>query len=127
MEAKASQFHGKREEVNNSHETLSTSSDGKFSEVSKGARHSLYEFSLSPHLNRPPKRAKSLKESLKKANIDFPGMHSSCYSRSILSPLPEPVEEDASEDSYVRLNNVSNPNIGRKQKETLQPWLRCVY
>ncbi len=99
MEAKSTDSHGKREDI--SHETLSSSSDEKGSHCSAGMRHSLYEFSLSPHQHRTQKRAKSLKDSLRKANIDFPGVRSSCYSRSILTPLPEPVEEDASEDSYV--------------------------
>ena len=102
MERTTSELHGKHEEASISHETMSTSSEGKVSQTSKGAHRSLYEFSVSPSLQRPHKRAKSLKVAFRKANIDYPEMQASGY-RSILSPLPEPVEEDESEDSYVFL------------------------
>ncbi len=101
MESKGfSSSHGKREDSSASQpDTLSTSSDGWTSRT----RKSLYEF--SPHLHRPHKRAKSLKAHFKKANIDFPDMNGApCTFGVPLSPLPEPVAEDASEDSYVLLD-----------------------
>lgn len=60
---------------------------------------SVYDF--SPHWNRLPKRAKSLKQCLRKTNIDFPDVRAPFRYDLPLSPLPEPVEEDESEENYV--------------------------
>ena len=111
--------HGKREDSYISqYETVSTSSDGK---TWHAAPRSLYEF--SPHLHRTHKRAKSLKASFRKANIEFPDLsRAPCNNFPPLSPLPEPVEEDASEDSYVS-HIMHNLSIGRTEKKELQPKL----
>ena len=114
MERKSGLLNEKKSGVNISHETLSTSSDGRKPSTYKNESYSLFEFSLSPHLNHLPKRAKSLKDSLKEADIDYPRIQASCYKHAILSPLPEPVEEDASEDSYVIPPFY---NLNREEKE----------
>lgn len=96
MESKDYSF-GKREDSHS--DSLSTYSNSRNS-----CKHrSFYEF--SPHLNRHHKRAKSLKTSFRKANIDFPDLCAPCHYGIPLSPLPEPVEEDASEGSYVHQHN----------------------
>lgn len=92
MESKE-RSHGKKEDSQS--DSLSTYSNSRNSCV----HGSLYEF--SPHLSRSHKRAKSLKTSFSKANIDFPDLRAPCRYGVPLSPLPEPVEEDASEGSYV--------------------------
>jgi len=112
METKA-QFTGKREDsILSQYDTVSTSSEGKYSHCT---HKSLYEY--SPHIHRHHKRAKSLKSSLRKANIDFPDLNASPYAFPPLSPLPEPVEEDASEDSYVCLFVDLKANLNRKEAE----------
>jgi hypothetical protein len=106
MESKAHSY-GKRKDTQS--DSLSTYSNSRNSCL----HMSLYEF--SPHLSRHHKRAKSLKTSFHKANIDFPDLGASCRYGLPLSPLPEPVEEDASEDSYVLSNHI----IGRDQKKKI--------
>ena len=106
MESKAHSY-GKREDYRS--DSFSTYSNSRNSCI----HASLYDF--SPHLSRHHKRAKSLKTSFHKADIDFPELHTSYHYGVPLSPLPEPVEEDASEDSYV----LYNCTIGWCQKKTI--------
>lgn len=77
---------------NVSHESISTSS-GDF------PINLVHSPSLTPRIHKHRRRANSLKDELQLTNIDFPELHS--VYRSVKTPLPDCVEEDVLEDSYV--------------------------
>ena len=93
-------------------------------EATRGASESkpAHRYSFSPSLAfspqlRPHKKPKSLKDLLEEVDIDFPELKLPPLSLSGLSPLPEAVKEDVTEDSYVSVRS----NINRRQRKRRRP------
>ena len=84
--------HGKCE-GSSQHDSFSTNSNSMVPSSHKNS------FEVNSIFSNSHKRAKSLKASLRNANISFPELYVSIT--STLDPLPEPVKEDESENNYV--------------------------